>query len=308
MGEAGPPNNARVIQASVAASAYRTLSPQVDGVALQTHSMRFENLSSGRFRRIAEEFLLATRMRRWDRASLLSIGYYFSDVMAVVQSRQDRLPRRGAPRTALPEGAQPSAGLVETILQRRSDRDFTGAPLPLDELATVVRLAGSVTAEADLELTDGTPLTMGFRAVPSAGGLYPVELWLAALRVDGLEPGLHRYLPVEDALARRAGPDALTSLLASFDPQDGQIDFERAAAIVLLVGTPWRAMRKYGPRGMRSMFHEAGGIAQNTHLAATALGLRSVDFSGFYDDEAHEAMGLDGTHRVLLHTVLLGAG
>ncbi|MGH4035627.1 SagB/ThcOx family dehydrogenase [Actinomycetota bacterium Odt1-20B] len=247
-------------------------------------------------------------MRRWDRESLLSIGYYFSDVMAVVQSRQDRLPRQGAPRVPLPEGADAPAGLAETVLRRRSGRDFTGAPVSLDDLATVLRFAGGVTAEADIELADGAPLTMGFRTVPSAGGLYPVELWLAALNVTGLERGLHRYLPVEDALTAQAGPETLPELLASFDPQDGSIDFERAGAVLLLIGNPWRSMRKYGPRGMRSMFHESGGIAQNTHLAATGLGLQSVDFSGFYDDEAHAALHLDGVHRTLLHTVLLGAG
>ncbi|QEU93099.1 SagB/ThcOx family dehydrogenase [Streptomyces kanamyceticus] len=283
------------------------MSPNASGVGLQTNSMRFENLSSGTFRRIAEEFLMATRMRRWDRSALLSIGYYFSDVMAVVQSRQDRVPRRSAPRTPLPEGADIDAGLTETVLRRRSGRDFSGAPVGLDEITSVLRFAGSVTAEADIELADGAPLTMGFRTVPSAGGLYPVEIWLAAQNVAGLEPGLHRFLPVEESLAAQAGPAAVTELIASFDPQDGSIDFDRAAAVLLLVGNPWRSMRKYGPRGMRSMFHEAGGIAQNAHLAATGLGLESVDFSGFYDDEAHSALGLDGVHRTLLHTVLLGA-
>ncbi|MEU1334903.1 SagB/ThcOx family dehydrogenase [Streptomyces sp. NPDC005865] len=308
MSDADTPADSRLVQASVAASAYRTMSPHVQGVGLQTNSMRFENLSSDAVERLAEEFLIATRMRRWDRSSLLSIGYYFSDVMAVVQSRQDRLPRQGAPRTPLPEGTDTTAPLDHAVFGRRSGRDFSGAPVPFDDLATVLRFAGCVTAEADIELADGSPLTMGFRTVPSAGGLYPVELWLAALNVDGLDRGLHRHLPVEDALATVAGPDALAPLLASFDPQDGSIDFERAAAVLLLVGNPWRSMRKYGPRGMRSMFHEAGGIAQNAHLAATGLGLNSVDFSGFYDDEAHAVLHLDGVHRTLLHTVLLGAG
>ncbi|MFE1765204.1 SagB/ThcOx family dehydrogenase [Streptomyces angustmyceticus] len=304
---AHPLKDSSLVQTSVATSAYRTMSPHARGVGLQTNSMRFENLSSGAFPRIAEEFLMATRMRRWNRADLLSIGYYFSDVMAVVQSRQDRLPRNGSPRIPLSEGIEAPSGLAETILHRRSGRAFSGAPASFDEMTTVLRFAGSVTAEADIELSDGSQLATGFRAVPSAGGLYPVEIWLGALQVNGLQRGLYRYLPVEDALAPQSDADALTALLASFDPQDGGIDFEDAAAVLLLVGTPWRSMRKYGPRGMRLMFHEAGGIAQNMHLAATGLGLESVDFSGFYDDEAHEALQLDGVHRTLLHAVLLGA-
>jgi SagB-type dehydrogenase family enzyme len=77
--------------------------------------------------------------------------------------------------------------------------------------------------------------------------------------------------------------------------------------LLLLVGRPWRSMRKYGARGMRHVFLEAGAMAEHVHLAATALGLGSVDCSSVYDDEAHEALGMDGLYEALLHVVVVGS-
>jgi SagB-type dehydrogenase family enzyme len=79
-----------------------------------------------------------------------------------------------------------------------------------------------------------------------------------------------------------------------------------ATALVLLLARPWRAMRKYGPRGMRHVFLEAGTIAEHINLAAAALGIGSLDSSSFYDDEVHEALGVDGVFETLVHTQVLG--
>jgi SagB-type dehydrogenase family enzyme len=88
---------------------------------------------------------------------------------------------------------------------------------------------------------------------------------------------------------------------------DEQISVSRANAVFLLIGQPWKSMRKYGPRGLRLLFLEAGAISQNVHLATAALGLGSVDCASVYDDEAHEVLGLDGLHEVLLHVLILGS-
>jgi SagB-type dehydrogenase family enzyme len=79
-----------------------------------------------------------------------------------------------------------------------------------------------------------------------------------------------------------------------------------AAAICFLVARPWRSMRKYGDRGMRFVFLEAGAMAQNIALVAVALGLGSVDCGSFYDDEVHETLDIDGVYETLIHAVFLG--
>jgi SagB-type dehydrogenase family enzyme len=65
-------------------------------------------------------------------------------------------------------------------------------------------------------------------------------------------------------------------------------------------------MRKYGNRGMRYVFLEAGAMAAHIELATTALGLGCVQCGSFYDDEAHEAMDFDGVYEALAHAVIIG--
>ncbi|MCH0555574.1 MULTISPECIES: SagB/ThcOx family dehydrogenase [unclassified Streptomyces] len=300
------PVDSDLILSSVASTARRTISPGLAGVGLRTHALRLDNLSSDRFPRPAEEFLLASRLRRCDRETLLSIASYGADCEVVTRSRIDREPEAGADLLPLAPSSPLEAGLTAAVASRRSVRTWSGEPVRQEELAAVVRHAASVTAEGVADLMTGGTVPVALRAAPSAGGLYPVQLWVAVRRVAGMDPGVLRYLPDRDALARHAGPEAVDTLLASFDVQDGTVELDRAAAVLLLVARPWRAMRKYGPRGMRFVFHEAGAIAQNAHLAVTALGLGAVDFSGFYDDESNNALDIDGVYECLVHTVIVG--
>jgi SagB-type dehydrogenase family enzyme len=178
------------------------------------------------------------------------------------------------------------------------------------DLGTVLRHCAAVTAEGEEDLAnpgDGAPfVTTRFRAVPSAGALYPVEVWVAAQRVSGLAPGLYRYLPLEDALAFHDDDQALTRLHNTFMGAEGGIELAAAAFLLLLIGRPWRSMRKYGPRGLRFVLHEAGAIAFAAHLAMVAMDLGAVDHSGFYDEEASDVLGLDGLLDVLLHSIAAG--
>ena len=88
-------------------------------------------------------------------------------------------------------------------------------------------------------------------------------------------------------------------------PED-LLSLPRAAAVLLLIGRPWKAMRKYGPRGARFVFIEGGAVAENVHLACGALGLGTVDCASVRDDDMHRALDLDGELRLLVHTVVVG--
>ncbi|GHF37404.1 SagB/ThcOx family dehydrogenase [Streptomyces morookaense] len=285
----------------------RTLGPQPSAAGLRTHSDRFTGLTSGEFPRIAEEFLVAGRNRRWDRESQLSISHYFDDPMVLAVSCADHEPEDRIGAIPLPSPERPvDTPLHDAVARRRSVREYTGEPLALTGLATLLRHAGAVTGHGEARLAHGETARLSFRSVASAGGLYPVELWLAALRVRGLERALYRFLPAEDALARQDLPTGVEGLLAAADTGAATVALDRAAALLLFVAQPWRSMRKYGPRGMRHVFHETGAMAHAVHLTAAALGIGTTDFSSFYDDEAHEALGLDGVYRTLTHVVVAG--
>jgi SagB-type dehydrogenase family enzyme len=136
--------------------------------------------------------------------------------------------------------------------------------------------------------------------------LYPIDLWVLPLRVAAVPRAVFRFDPHGSRLERRGDEQRLESVLAAFAVSDDMIAVSRATAVVLLVARPWRAMRKYGPRGMRFVFMEAGAVAQNLELGCTSLGLGAVDCASIYDDEVNEALGFDGVFHTLVHAVVLG--
>jgi SagB-type dehydrogenase family enzyme len=206
----------------------------------------------------------------------------------------------------LPESVPLRMDLGDAIRQRRSHRLYTGDPLPLDYLATVVRCAVGYTGQAEVDLASGAQVTLNFRATPSGGRLLPVQLYIAVLNVTRLQKGLYSYDPLNDCLHQVGARPVVDKLLSAFATSEELLSVSRASALLLLTAKPWRTMRKYGPRGMRLVFMEAGYIAQNIHLAATALGFGTVDCASIYDDEADEALSLDGTFETLVHAVVIG--
>ncbi|MFF4777055.1 SagB/ThcOx family dehydrogenase [Microtetraspora fusca] len=296
----------QLAEASAGVSAYRSLSPDLSAVGLRTNQARYDNLGEARFPRPAEEFLVASRFAPWDREAQLSGSDYFGDVMATALSVVDQETPPAADTVELPPPLEVPIALDEAVARRRSVRRYTGDPVALAEMGTMLRFGAGVTGEADAELMRGGAVTYRFRAVPSGGGLYPVEVHVAALDVPELSVGTYRYSPVEDVLVRTGDRATVDRLRDAFAIPGGIISLESAAFVVLLVARPWRSMRKYGPRGMRFVLHECGGIAQNMHLTATGFGLGTTDCSSYVDDLANEALGLDGVLAFLAHTIVVG--
>jgi SagB-type dehydrogenase family enzyme len=291
---------------AVYANSYGAVHPWVGATGLRTHGLRRRSLGEARFPRVAEDFLANTRYSRYDRETDLSIRDYFLDPGVTMLSLLGHDDRAGLEQRPLPRGPRLRREFGEVLGGRRSRRLYTGDPVPLDSLGTILRAGGAVTTEATAELMSGGEARLYLRTAPSGGGLYPVELLVVALRVSGLEKGIYRHVPISDSLAlvgnRRSAEDAVGCLAV---PEE-IVSVSRMAAVLLLTGWPWRSMRKYGPRGLRFLFIEAGAIAQNVNLATEALGLGSVDCASFYDDELHEVLGIDGLECTVLHAVLIG--
>jgi SagB-type dehydrogenase family enzyme len=292
--------------AAVYANSTRPFHPWVRSTGFRTHGLRYRGQSLTNETRIAEDFLINTRYLRHDRETETSVRSYFGDPGVVMTALLGQEESTDAPVLDLPTGVRLRRELGDVLGRRRSQRAYTGDPMPLPYLASIVRSAGAVTGQATVDLIGGGQATVRFRTAPSGGGLYPIDVYVAALRVTGLERGLYRYDPLRDALVRSGDRQVVDDLLATFAVPEELITIGQADAVFLLVGHPWRSMRKYGNRGARYLFIEAGAIAQNIHLATAALGYGSVDCASVYDDEAHEAMRLDGLYQTLLHTVIAG--
>ncbi|HEY8340506.1 MAG TPA: SagB/ThcOx family dehydrogenase [Egibacteraceae bacterium] len=287
------------------ANSYQEVSGWTRSTGFQTHGYRFSHLGDVP-RSIGEQFLLATRYRRIDRETEASIASYFVDPGVVMLSRNGEEDVAGRRVEQLPEGVRLRRELGEVLGNRRSIRDYTGDAIPLPQLATVVRAAGACTAVGHVDLVEGGERSIPFRTAPSPGGLYPLEVWLLARRVEGLDAGVWRFDPRRDALVHEGDEAMEEAARGCFAVPEEVIALSRAAAVILLVARPWKVMRKYGDRGVRYLFIEAGAIAENIHLACGSLGLGSCDCASVHDDELHQALDFDGELRQLAHTVVIG--
>jgi SagB-type dehydrogenase family enzyme len=164
--------------------------------------------------------------------------------------------------------------LEETILKRRSQRNFMNKDLKWDEVGQLLWAAQGIT-----QAKGGFSL----RAAPSAGALYPMEIYL--LKRDGL----FHYVPQGHKLEVIKEEDLRGSLAGVALHQDS---ISQAAIDIVISCVYDRITAKYGQRGIRYVHIEAGHIAQNIHLQAVALGLGSVPIGAFNDAEAKRILSL----------------
>ncbi len=213
-------------------------------------------------------------------------------------------PNRGLEVVALPSGDVVRASFGDVARRRRTVREFTGASVALDDVALVLELSCGITGEAALE--DGIPLKL--RAVPSGGGLYPLETYVIATHVNGLaRDGIYHYRPYEHALERLTGSTtsrALSALLMGARPEC----VVHSAVTFVVSGVFVRMTYKYGDRGYRYVLMEAGAVCAQMCFSATALGLGSCQVAGFYDDAVEGLIGADGVNESVLSLVVVGEG
>ncbi len=189
------------------------------------------------------------------------------------------------PEVALPKlSPRPEASVEQTIQKRRSATFFRERAVRLPELGFVLEMAQGPGASQN-----------------SIG----VELFLAAHRVDGIEPGLYQYRPRAGRIARvRPGDLREGAIRACL----GQEKAGRAAAALFMVGRIADAAASWGGRSYRELLIESGEIGQRIYLAAEAIGLAARNLAAFYDDDLNELLGFDGRREAVLHLTVFGSG
>jgi len=202
-------------------------------------------------------------------------------------------------RVALPDPALDGDVAVEhTLAERRSVRSFDDAALTLEQIGQLLWAAQGITRPAEApQGWEWGPWQGGFRTAPSAGALYPLELYLVAGRVDGLEPGVYRYVPQDHALERAGDDDRRAALSSAALNQRSVAD---APAIVVVTAVYARTAVKYGDRAERYVHIEVGAAAENLALQAVAVELGTVFVGAFRDGDVQRVLGLPGDHEPLL--------
>ena len=188
-------------------------------------------------------------------------------------------------RIKLPEPSYTGNTSVETALsKRRSIRDYSGENLTLDEVSQLLWAAQGITAP------------WGGRTAPSAGALYPLELYVVVGDVEGIDKGVYKYSREEHELEKVKEGDIRAELA---DAAGGQECVRDAAIDIVFTAVYERTTRKYGERGIRYVHMEAGHAAQNVYLQAVSLDLGTVVIGAFMDDRVKELVNAGEQEKTL---------
>lgn len=141
------------------------------------------------------------------------------------------------------------------------------------------------------------------RAAPSAGALYPLEIYLIAWNIAGLDSGLYHYCVVPHCLEQLKTGD-FAKLACEYAMAD---DISATASALFVVTAIFqRTMIKYQDRGYRFALLEAGHLAQNMCLMSAAMNLGILPIGAFLDDEVNLLLGLDGVNETALYPLAVG--
>ena len=208
-------------------------------------------------------------------------------------------PAPGLPVMDLPKPATlaiPPLDLRMAIERRHSVRSYAKKPLSVDELSFLLWCTQGVKSE------HGTHAT--FRTVPSAGARHAFETYLLVNDVDGLAPGLYRYLALTHRLCQVTTTPTLHIDIARacFD----QDFIMRCGVAFLWTAVLYRMTWRYGERGYRDLHLDAGHVCQNLYLAAEAISCGVCAIAAFDDDAMAEILGIDGKEQFLIYLATVG--
>ncbi len=283
---------------------YNPLLSRHSAVAYRPNAFKYANRAH--YPNLGEEFLINSYTARLDIENHASIEQYAVDSELLMLSMMENRDYSGMKKIILPDSIPLNLSLGESILKRRSVATYTGDYITLQHIATALRAAYGVTTQALVRSNLGNEIPIQLRTVPSGGGLYPLTLYIVALKINKLTQGIYEYSVNEDALYQLGNMDLVKQVLKTYAATDDDIAFSRANYICCIVGSPWKSMRKYGNKGLRFVLQEIGAVSQHMHLANVSLGLGSTDCAAYYENEINAVFNFDGLNKSVLHTIISG--
>jgi len=186
--------------------------------------------------------------------------------------------------------------LCDLVEKRKSLRKYADESITLEELAFLLWGTQGVKTV--------TKRPVSFRTVPSAGSRHPFETYLLVNRVDGLAPGLYRYMPFKHQLARLTGFENIRKALTNACMKQQHVN--NSAVTFTWVAIPERTTWRYGKRGYRYIHLDAGHVCQNLYLLAESIDCGVCAIAAFDDDLANQALHLDGDSQFVIYLASLG--
>lgn len=189
--------------------------------------------------------------------------------------------------------------LIDLLERRHSCREYAPRAMPIEYASALLFAAYGAIAPA--RFSGQTAFLR--RTVPSAGGLFPLELYTFTQRVQGLEDGLYHY----DVVGHSLHQLQRGNLFPVLEPMFYTYPFMKDANLIITMAAVFlRTQKKYGPRGYRYTLMEAGHVGQNLSLRALELGLATLCMGGFVDSALNELLGLKPKEEGVVYTVAAG--
>lgn len=181
------------------------------------------------------------------------------------------------------------------ILQRESRRRFNNQAISLDELSFLLWSTQGVRQWRQ---------TNALRTVPSAGNRHALETYLAVFNVDGLEPGIYRYLPSQHQLVLESTPPQLKAktIEAALNQQ-----FAGSGAVTFIwTAIPYRMEWRYGQASYKVIALDAGHVCQNLYLACQAIGAGTCAIAAYDQPAADQLLNIDGDDEFVIYMAPVG--
>ena len=187
--------------------------------------------------------------------------------------------------------------LIDVINKRRSRRSFEDDPLTLEELSFLLW----VTQGVQRVVRDGVAT---LRAVPSGGARHPFETYLWVNTIEGLDPGLYRYLPVDHKLCVIRRDGAMASKVV--DACAGQKFAGEAAVTFFWTAIPYRTEWRYSIVSPKLIAQDSGHLCQNLYLAAESIDAGTCGIGAYDQAVADELIGVDGHDEFVVYIAPVG--
>jgi len=211
---------------------------------------------------------------------MIGVFAFLCGVLFFQIERSESMGNIGSQKTvSLPVPQFDSGTSIEkSLIERRSIRQYRDKDLTMGELSQLLWAAQGVTSRR------------GYRTAPSAGALYPLEIYIAAGKVSDLAPGIYKYEPDEHNLLKTCDGDKTINLWRAALEQS---PIRNAPVVLIFCAIYERTTRKYGERGVKYVHMEVGHSAQNVCLQAISLGLGTVVIGAFNDKEVKRVLKLE---------------
>jgi SagB-type dehydrogenase family enzyme len=221
------------------------------------------------------------------------------EVLAAMRKLSGSLDYKGYPTIDLPRSLTPIKLSFEELITRRvTTRKLVPCWLTLENINTILYYAYGITRD-----NSNSNFPRPFRIVPSAGALYPLEIFFYSSHIDGELPGLYHYNPTEKNLRLLRSGDLSTEISKSLVQKELAVE---NSMLIFVTAMFKRSTFKYGNRGYRFALLEAGHVAQNINLVTTGLGLGSVNICGYFDRQVDDLLDLDGVTHSTIYIIAIG--